>query len=112
MFYSANYYQEKIETYMKSLAQTLSFRSRQVAAQMDAIITEDTRLIAKVKEEEESHSAYLGNILATIDKQKIRIRNEYSSEAAAFGQQLQQTNPKVAAAYNESLRLERYATAA
>ena len=99
-------YEKGIEAYMKNLAQTLENKSRQLSADIQKIIDEDKKLLAKIKAEEDGNASYLGSLMVASVKRKIEINRKYFTEARNFGQQLEQSNGKVANAYQQYLNVK------
>ena len=112
-------YEQSIESYMESLAQTLQSKSSQLNAFIQQIIEEDKKLIEKIRLEEESNSSHLGSVIGTavwkkiqIDKKKIKIDQKYMAQAQAYGNDLQKRNRIAANSYRQAMSAESLAAAA
>ncbi len=105
-------YEQSIESFMESLAQTLQNKSRQVNADIQLIIDEEKKLIENIKEEEKINSSHLGSVIGTAVRRKIEIDEDYMAKAVAYGNELDKTNRIVANSYRQAMNAESLALAA
>ena len=105
-------YERDIENYVRNLTDSIARNSKSLAAEIEGIIAEDRKILDKIKIDEQSHSAGIGDAMGTAVQRKVTIGEMQISQANAFGQQLKERNESAARAYEQARRAESFAAAA
>ncbi len=98
-------YRTRVDGVLRQITRNIEFQLRNIAGQVQGLITEDNRLLQEINSAYNHHSGSIGSTMAMTDTMKMNIDGSYVSKANRFAQEFQQSNKIAAQRYREGTNL-------